>query len=76
MSFSSKKFNNVKKKYLKFIKTQEVLSEPFRDKINQLKNFYIPISKMIVKNYKKKQNYYYRTLWGTRLRKIHNLKYN
>ena len=53
MSFSSKKFNNVKKKYLKFIKTQEVLSEPFRDKINQLKNFYIPISKMIVKNYKK-----------------------
>ena len=53
MSFSSKKFNNVKKKYLKFIKTQEVLSEPFRDKINQLKNFYIPISKMIVENYKK-----------------------
>ena len=34
------------KKYLKFLKSQEVLSEPFRDKIGQLNNFYLPISKM------------------------------
>ena len=34
-------FNNkVKKKYLQFIETQEILSEPFRDKIGQLKKFF------------------------------------
>ena len=32
----------VKKKYLKFLKSQEILSEPFRDKIGQLNSFYIP----------------------------------
>ena len=37
----------LKNKYLKFLKSQEVLSEPFRDKIGQLNNFYLPISKMI-----------------------------
>ena len=41
----------VKKKYLKFLKSQEVLSEPFRDKIGQLKNYYFPICKMIHKTY-------------------------
>ena len=44
-------FSQVKKKYLKFIKSQEVLGEPFRDKLGQLKNFYIPISNVINKNY-------------------------
>ncbi len=38
---------NIKKKYLSFIKAQEILSEPFRDKINQLNKFYLPISKKI-----------------------------
>ena len=46
-------FSKIKKKYLKFIKSQEVLGEPFRDKLKQLNNFYIPISKMIYKNYLK-----------------------
>ena len=46
---------NVKKKYLRFIKTQEILSEPFRDKIGQLNNFYIPISKIIYKYNKTKK---------------------
>lgn len=46
-------FSAVKEKYLKFIKSQEVLSEPFRNKLTQLNNFYIPISKMIYANYKK-----------------------
>ncbi len=41
------KFNKVKKKYLQFIKSQEVLSEPFRNKLGQLKNFFLPISKKI-----------------------------
>ena len=48
-------YERVKKKYLKFIRTQEVLSEPFRNKISQLNNFYMPISKMIYKNYLKKK---------------------
>jgi D-glycerate 3-kinase len=44
-------YQKVKSKYLKFLKSQEVLSEPFRDKISQLNNFYQPISEMIYKNY-------------------------
>jgi len=48
-------YEKVKKKYLKFLKTQEVLSEPFRNKTSQLNNFYIPISKMIYKTYLKKK---------------------
>jgi D-glycerate 3-kinase len=41
----------VKKRYLKFLKSQEILSEPFRDKIGQLNNFFLPISEMIYKIY-------------------------
>tara|TARA_B100000575_G_C23138328_1_gene661863 strand:+ start:2302 stop:3219 length:918 start_codon:yes stop_codon:yes gene_type:complete len=40
-------------KYFKFIKSQEVLSEPFRDKKNQLDNFYLPICERIYKKYTK-----------------------
>ena len=50
-------YQKVKKKYLKFLRSQEVMSEPFRDKLGQLNNFYLPISKMINKEYlKKKKN--------------------
>ena len=38
-------------KYLNFIKSQEVLSEPFRNKKEQLDNYYLPISERIYKNY-------------------------
>ena len=48
-------FFKVKKKYLKFIKCQEILGEPFRDKLGQLNNFYLPVSEMINKNYLKKK---------------------
>ena len=48
-------YKKIKKKYLNFIKSQEVLTEPFRDKIGQLNNFYIPISKMILKSYLNKK---------------------
>ena len=51
MHLTKLSYNKVKNKYLKFIKSQEVLSEPFRDKIGQLNNFYLPISKMINNNY-------------------------
>ena len=43
--------SKVKKKYLKFIKSQEVADEKFVDKIEQLKKFYIPISEKIYQNY-------------------------
>ena len=48
-------YNKVKKKYLKFLASQEVMSEPFRDKLGQLNKFYLPISKMIAKDYLKKK---------------------
>ena len=48
-------YQKVKKKYLKFLSSQEATSEPFRDKLGQLKNFYLPISKMISKDYLEKQ---------------------
>ncbi len=46
-------YQKVKKKYLKFLNSQEVLSEPFRDKLGQLNNFYIPLSEIIYKSYSK-----------------------
>ena len=32
----------LKKKYLTFLSSQEVQSEPFYNKLGQLKNFYLP----------------------------------
>ena len=48
-------YHKVKKKYLKFLASQEVASEPFRDKLGQLNKFYLPISKMIAEDYLKKK---------------------
>ena len=48
-------YQKVKKKYLKFLSTQEVMSEPFRDKLGQLNKFYLPISKMIKDEYLRKK---------------------
>ncbi len=45
------RFNQIKKKYLKFLKSQEVASEPFRDKLGQLNNFFLPICEKIHKNF-------------------------
>ena len=44
-----------KKKYFSFLKKQEVLGEPFHDKVGQFNNFYIPICKSIFKDYSKKK---------------------
>ena len=46
-------YKKVKNKYLKFLKSQEVLTEPFRDKVGQLNNFFLPMSKMIYNGYLK-----------------------
>ncbi len=51
MQNSKVRFHHIKKKYLKFLKSQEVSSEPFRDKLGQLNNFFLPISQKIYKNY-------------------------
>ncbi len=53
MEISSSSFKRIKKFYLKFLKSQEVLSEPFRNKIEQLNDFYLPISKNIYKSFNK-----------------------
>ena len=50
------KFTKIlKKKYLSFLATQEVLSKPFHDKIGQLNKFYLPICEKIWNDYKKKK---------------------
>ena len=33
---------NLNNKYLQFIRKQEIIGEKFKDKIKQLKNFYLP----------------------------------
>ena len=53
MQHTNLHYLKVKKKYLEFLKSQEVLSEPFRDKLGQLNNFYLPLSEFIFKNYSK-----------------------
>ena len=59
MQHTNLHYLKVKKKYLEFLKSQEVLSEPFRDKLGQLNNFYLPLSEFIFKNYSrnKKTNF-------------------
>ena len=66
-------YQKVKRKYLKFLNSQEVMSEPFRDKLGQLKKFYLPISKMIAEDYlKKKKNKSNWLNWWSRNREINN----
>ena len=43
----------LKKKYLSFLYSQEVQTEPFYDKLGQFKNFYLPICEKIYQDYKK-----------------------
>jgi len=45
--------SDLEKKYLSFLATQEVQSEPFHDKLGQLNKFYLPICENIYKDYKK-----------------------
>ena len=46
----------LKKKYLNFLKTQEVQSKPFYNKLGQLNKFYLPICEKIFLDYKKNKN--------------------
>ena len=45
--------NNLEKKYLSFLATQEVQNKPFYNKLGQLYKFYLPICRKIYKDYKK-----------------------
>ena len=66
-------YNKLKKIYLKFLTSQEVISEPFRDKLGQLNKFYLPISKMIAEDYlKKKKNKSNWLNWRSGNREINN----
>ena len=49
-------FSQTKKKYLTFIKSQETLGNFFKNKSDQLSNFYLPISETIHKNYLRKKS--------------------
>ena len=40
---------------MKFLKLQETAGTPFKNKIDQLKTFYIPISEMVYENFSKKK---------------------
>ena len=53
MKISSSNYLKIKDKYLKFLKSQEIMSEPFRDKLGQLNKFYLHIGKMINDEYLK-----------------------
>ena len=55
MGDKSLNYQKIKKRYLKFLNSQEVSSEPFRDKLGQLNRFYLPISRMIKDEYEKKK---------------------
>ena len=55
MNNSKFKFLNLKKRYLKFLKLQETAGTPFKNKIDQLRDFYIPISEMVYENFSKKK---------------------
>ena len=66
-------YHKLKKKYLKFLTSQEVISEPFRNKLGQLNKFYLPISKMIAKEYlKKKKNKSNWLNWRPRYWEVNN----
>ncbi len=53
MKDKSSNLLSIKKKYLKFLKKQEVSGDLFYDKLNQLKKFYLPICDQIYNEYKK-----------------------
>ncbi len=44
-------YQKVKGRYLNFLKSQEILSEPFRDKMGQFDKFFLPLSENIFKSF-------------------------
>ena len=65
-------FKVVRKDCLKFIKSQETITEKFKNKDRMIKAFLIPICFWIAKKLNKKKNIYSRTWWRPRVRKNYN----
>ena len=77
MKVAETNFSKIKKNYLNFLKKQEILGEPFHDKLGQLKNYYIPICDSINKEYKsKKKNFNNRVVRRARIWKNHYCRDN
>ena len=55
MSDNKTNLSKIKKGYLNFLKKQEILGEPFYDKLGQLKNFYLPICHSIFEQHNKRK---------------------
>ena len=55
MKYDQPSFKRIENSYYNFLKKQEVLGEPFYDKLGQLNNFYLPICESIFRNYLKKK---------------------
>ena len=55
MKYDQPSFKRIENSYYNFLKKQEVLGEPFYDKLGQLNNFYLPICDSIFQNYLKKK---------------------
>ena len=55
MTPKNKIYKRLTKKYFKFLNSQEILSEPFRDKVGQLKNFYLKLNQKIFEFYSKEK---------------------
>tara|TARA_B100001996_G_scaffold333947_1_gene283799 strand:- start:1422 stop:2339 length:918 start_codon:yes stop_codon:yes gene_type:complete len=55
MRESKDSFLKIKNNYIKFLKKQEINGQPFYDKTDQLKRFYLPICNLIYKTYKSKE---------------------
>ena len=53
MKFKKSDYQEIKKKYLNFLKKKEVASKPLVDKIGKLNTFYLPLSEWIYSTYKK-----------------------
>ena len=49
--------SNLEKNYSQYLKKQRIFGQTFKNKLIQLKNFYIPICQNIYNKYKKSNNY-------------------
>ncbi len=53
MNLQDSNYSNLKDKYLKFLKKNEVKGKPIKDKVGKLNTFYLPLAKWIYSIYQK-----------------------
>ena len=76
MKLKSPILSNVKKEYLKFLKSQEIKGEIFKNKIKQLNDFYIPLAETIYKKYKSNKKVKIVGLTGGQGGQINDIEYS